>query len=70
MHVGMEKNENARPERPRWQRPQLIVLTRGNPEEHVLLACKMVGSSAGPSTGDLWCITFFCGGGCSAFGTS
>lgn len=28
------------PEKPRWQKPELIVLVRSKPEEAVLTACK------------------------------
>jgi hypothetical protein len=30
-----------------WQRPKLIVLTRGNPEESVLTGCKSVAGGFG-----------------------
>ncbi len=30
----------------RWTRPQLIVLSRGTPEESVLLHCKRIGGDA------------------------
>lgn len=30
----------------RWSEPQLIILTRGQPEENVLISCK--SSSGGP----------------------
>jgi hypothetical protein len=33
-----------------WTRPQLIVVVRGNPEESVLLKCKMY-SETGPGAG-------------------
>ncbi len=32
-----------------WTMPQLIVLTRGTPEERVLLQCKHKGSPANPT---------------------
>ena len=27
-----------------WQKPELVVLVRGNPEESVLTSCKVIGS--------------------------
>ena len=42
-----------------WQKPELVVLVRNNPEEMVLLACKVTGSypSPGPSKGSYQCTT-------------
>jgi hypothetical protein len=31
----------------RWEKPKLVVLVRGKPEEAVLAACKNVGYAAG-----------------------
>jgi len=31
-----------------WEKPKLIVLGRGRPEEHVLAGCKQPGSTGGP----------------------
>jgi hypothetical protein len=33
----------------RWMQPQLIVLTRGNPEETLLTGCKTAKGHAGPN---------------------
>ncbi len=33
-----------------WAKPRLIILTRGKPEERVLLACKIIGL-VGPGYG-------------------
>ena len=33
----------------KWERPKLIVLARGNPEENVLAGCKNSGGASGPS---------------------
>jgi len=45
--------------RNKWTRPQLIVLTRGTPEESVLLHCKRIGntgwSSDATSTAQVGC---------------
>ena len=35
--------------KPKWVRPQLVVLGRGKPEENVLAACKNPSSHTGPS---------------------
>ncbi len=35
-----------------WEKPQLVVLVRGNPEESVLLLCKM--GSEGPISEGAW----------------
>jgi hypothetical protein len=37
-----------------WSTPQLIVLARGRPEEHVLAACK--GNNTGPNQVDANCL--------------
>jgi len=31
-----------------WNKPELLVLTRSNPEESVLIGCKMKGGTGGP----------------------
>jgi hypothetical protein len=53
--------EDAKKKKP-WEKPQLIVLYRARPEEHVLVACKGGGGmAAGPGfiklchKGNLWC---------------
>lgn len=69
----MKKKSNAAPKK-KWSRPKLTILSRGLPEEGVLLACKLGGGYFGPggtaascSTYDYWsgCINT-----CSAFGSS
>jgi hypothetical protein len=45
----------AQPRRP-WSTPQLIVLSRDAPEEHVLVACKFGVVGVGPVLGDLFCL--------------
>jgi hypothetical protein len=42
----MEKKEGKRGKK--WEKPQMIVLLRGKPEESVLLSCKFDGKD-GPS---------------------
>ena len=32
-----------------WQKPKLIILERGRPEESILAGCKMSDNSLGPS---------------------
>jgi hypothetical protein len=43
--------------KPKWGKPKLIVLTRGKPEERVLLACKVEGSGSGPDQNYYVCQT-------------
>ncbi len=33
-----------------WEKPELIVLVKGKPEESVLLECKMAGGYGGPGS--------------------
>lgn len=42
-----------------WEKPELIVLVRSNPEEMVLTACKVTGRilRSGPSNGSYECET-------------
>ena len=44
-----------------WQRPQLVILVRGNPEEDVLAKCKLGGRMAdgGPQS-DSFCFFYRC----------
>jgi len=53
-----------------WQKPQLVVLTRGRPEESVLTACK-IGDWATVGAGGFWqmCQENACKN-CNDFGTS
>jgi len=39
-----------------WQKPKLVVLVRGRPEEFVLGQCKDTGATGGPVTSQLDCI--------------
>ncbi len=43
----------------KWEKPELVVLVRRNPEEMVLTACKVTTNppSSGPSRGSYQCIT-------------
>lgn len=41
----MEKKKQQK----KWQRPMLVVLSRGKPEESVLLFCKMGTGGNGPN---------------------
>jgi hypothetical protein len=53
-----------------WQKPKLIILERGRPEESVLQACK-TSAVAGPNTIKNICYKNKpCNGKCSAIGTS
>jgi hypothetical protein len=43
----------------KWTTPQLIVLTKGTPEENVLTHCKYIGTDLGPeNTAQLGCNSF------------
>lgn len=55
-------------EKKTWQKPQLIVLGRGRPEEQVLAVCKNqnVGYAGGPNTNE--CRTHPTQGACNAPG--
>ena len=37
-------DKTIKPVKKPWQKPELVVLVRGNPEEAVLTACKVIGS--------------------------
>jgi hypothetical protein len=47
-------------EKRKWTRPQLLVLTRGKPEEMVLAGCKLVDSGADPDADNLGCLMLGC----------
>jgi hypothetical protein len=50
-----------------WVKPQLVVLARNQPEEAVLLACKVWNGSSGPNYYDARCNhPVSCGLGCSS----
>jgi hypothetical protein len=38
-----------------WKKPELVVLSRSKPEEHVLGACKVAGSALGAGAFNLGC---------------
>jgi hypothetical protein len=44
----------------KWEKPQLNVLTRQNPEEMVLGSCKMAGSAAHVSDKKVGCANNMC----------
>jgi len=56
--------------REKWQRPQLIVLGRGTPEENVLAGCKMTGMNAQAGTQKMCSRGGRCQRVCSAVATS
>ncbi len=39
----------------KWEKPKLIVLVKGRPEEAVLLLCKTNGQSGGPQSYNQYC---------------
>ena len=51
-----------------WQRPELVVLCRGNPEEAVLSGCKidLFHQPQGPGTYISVCYGQLCGAACNA----
>lgn len=51
--------------KPKWQKPKLIILTRGKPEERLLGGCKYQ-DMGGPVTGDTWCINTIPGPSCES----
>lgn len=52
-----------------WKKPELIAITRSNPEEAVLTACK--GDLSGSSSEDYsHCVSFMCGLNCTEIGAS
>lgn len=53
-----------------WQRPKLIILERGRPEEMVLAGCKMAGSKAKTSNKKSGCMRLGACKPCSEFSTS
>ncbi|NTV34958.1 MAG: hypothetical protein HGA74_10260 [Deltaproteobacteria bacterium] len=53
-----------------WQKPKLIILERGRPEEMVLAGCKMAGSKAKTSNKKSGCMRSASCKLCSAFSTS
>ncbi|MGC2775581.1 MAG: hypothetical protein WA418_08075 [Bradyrhizobium sp.] len=59
----------SKSEKKTWQKPELVVLVRSNPEETVLTACKVTTNppTSGPSRGSYQCTTQLA---CFATGTS
>jgi hypothetical protein len=49
-----------------WEKPQLIILARGTPEESVLLACKLVKSGSSQNNKDNGCGKSSCSDLCAA----
>lgn len=49
----------SKSEKTKWQKPELVVLVRSNPEEMVLTACKVTTNppTSGPSRGSYHCTT-------------
>ena len=54
-----------------WQKPKLIILSRGRPEEFVLAGCKMAGTSVQTRNKNKGCYTLqACGTPCNLISTS
>ena len=51
-----EKGDNLKMKRI-WQKPKLIILARGRPEEFVLAGCKMAGTSVAIKNKNKGCYT-------------
>ena len=47
-------------EKKQWTKPELIALVRSNPEEAVLITCKVSSAPAGPVTGFAVCDIALC----------
>jgi len=56
--------------RKHWERPKLIILERGRPEETVLAGCKMAGSKAKKSNKKSGCMRLGTCQPCSEFSSS
>ena len=52
-----------------WEKPKLIILVRGMPEEFVLAGCKMKGTYVSTQNKNNGCNKRFCGR-CNKAGTS
>lgn len=52
----------------KWDKPELIVLVRGRPEEKVLMLCKLLYAHGGPLDDDTGCINFGCASPCDPAG--
>ena len=50
-----KKNENKRPS---WSKPKLIILTRNQPAETVLVTCKFYYDMTGPNHREKVCSTY------------
>lgn len=48
----------------KWERPELIILMRGRPEEAVLVFCKNSTSTADFSPSNVGCYEFDCSTSC------
>jgi len=47
-------------EKPKWGKPNLIIITRGDRQERVLSACKEGGETAGPGASNVKCNIVAC----------
>lgn len=68
----MRKKSKIKKEK--WGKPELIILTRGTPEERSLTACKQSPSGDGPSTRQTGCqvgdpVPGVCSGTCESLGS-
>jgi len=55
----------------KWGKPKLIILTRGNPEERVLAACKSDTQDGSPASSNNSCAALDCGSyKCASYDTS
>jgi hypothetical protein len=53
-----------------WEKPKLIILLRGRPEEFVLAGCKGSKFTGGKNNKNKSCMYLICLANCSALGTS
>jgi len=56
--------------RKEWEKPQLVVLARGEPEERVLLTCKLYDAATGPGLSYGRCVMPNCLDDCSKMRSS
>ncbi|MBU4251973.1 MAG: hypothetical protein KKC39_07410 [Candidatus Omnitrophica bacterium] len=56
----------------KWDKPKLVILTRGEPAERVLVSCKVKYVTSGPGAADWLCENYSYGmcQNCSQYGSS
>jgi len=68
---GCEERERELKTKKKWDKPKLIILTRGKPEESVLVSCKADPLKVGgPDSNWDWCDVYGCWDWCLSRGTT